>query len=72
MFFFLYKQGIQSVESFLWALNKVNNDPTILPGVKLGAVIFDSCGSKEKMVRDITNFLTDHIPQRIRDKVYKI
>ena len=69
IYFFNNLQGIQSVESFLWALEKVNKDPRILPGIKLGAVIFDSCGSKEKMVRDVTNLLTDHVPEVIRDKV---
>ncbi|CAL4110974.1 unnamed protein product, partial [Meganyctiphanes norvegica] len=62
-------QGIQNVESFLWALDRVNKDPHILPGLQLGAIIFDACNSKEKVVRDVTNFLTGRVPDHLREKI---
>ncbi|XP_071536993.1 uncharacterized protein [Panulirus ornatus] len=62
-------KGIQSVESLLWSLDRLNSNPEILPGVTLGAVILDACTSKEKVVRDVTNFLTGRIPERMRKKV---
>ncbi|XP_042874253.1 uncharacterized protein LOC122254577 isoform X2 [Penaeus japonicus] len=62
-------RGIQSVEALLWSLERVNSDPDILPGMKLGAIVLDACSSKEKAVRDVTNFLTGNIPDRMREKV---
>lgn len=53
----------------LWALDRINSNPEILPGVTLGAIILDACTSKEKVVRDVTNFLTGRIPERMRKKV---
>ncbi|KAK7082167.1 hypothetical protein SK128_025435 [Halocaridina rubra] len=62
-------KGIQNVESLLWMLDGINSDPDILPGITLGAIILDACSSKEKVVRDVTNFLTGRIPDRMREKV---
>ncbi|XP_069175470.1 uncharacterized protein [Procambarus clarkii] len=62
-------KGIQIVESLLWSLDRLNSDPKILPGVTLGAIILDACTSKEKVVRDVTNFLTGRIPERMRKQV---
>nr|XP_027220087.1 uncharacterized protein LOC113812413 [Penaeus vannamei] len=62
-------RGIQSVEALLWSLEQVNSDPDLLPGVTLGAIVLDACSSKEKAVRDVTNFLTGNIPTRMREKV---
>ena len=36
-------RGIQRLEAMLYAINKVNEDDTILPGVRLGANIMDTC-----------------------------
>ena len=62
-------QGIQGVESVLWALDQLNNDPKVLPGVTLGAIVLDACRSKEKTVRDLTNFLTGRTSENVRKKV---
>ncbi|RWS08194.1 uncharacterized protein B4U79_04450, partial [Dinothrombium tinctorium] len=51
--------GIQNLEAFLWALDTVNNHPSILPGVQLGAFILDSCSSHQKTARDVSNFLSN-------------
>ncbi|XP_076068508.1 uncharacterized protein LOC143040959 [Oratosquilla oratoria] len=62
-------QGIQNVESMLWSLERINRDEEVLPGVKLGAIIFDACGSKEKVVRDVANFLSGRVPSRMKGKL---
>ncbi|VDK51918.1 unnamed protein product [Gongylonema pulchrum] len=36
-------QGVQRVQAMLYALEQVNNDDTILPGVVIGAQILDTC-----------------------------
>ncbi|GAU93679.1 hypothetical protein RvY_05578 [Ramazzottius varieornatus] len=38
-----FDRGIQRAEAMLFALDLVNNDPKILPGIKLGAKLVDSC-----------------------------
>ncbi|XP_022257203.1 uncharacterized protein LOC106472974 isoform X2 [Limulus polyphemus] len=50
--------GLQNVEAFLWALDEVNKNANVLPGVKLGAIVFDTCGSREKTARDVSNFFS--------------
>ncbi|XP_076346048.1 LOW QUALITY PROTEIN: uncharacterized protein LOC143244736 [Tachypleus tridentatus] len=50
--------GLQHVEAFLWALDQVNNDHRLLSGVTLGAVVFDTCGSRERASQEIYNFLS--------------
>ncbi|EJD74157.1 metabotropic glutamate receptor family protein 3 [Loa loa] len=36
-------QGVQRLQAMLYALDLVNNDETILPGISLGAQILDTC-----------------------------
>ena len=35
--------GYQRLEAMVYALQKINNDPEILPGIDVGAVILDTC-----------------------------
>lgn len=51
--------GVQQLEAFLWAVDQVNRNSSLLPGIKLGALAFDSCDSKERTTRDISNFFSD-------------
>ena len=37
--------GYQYMEAMLYALDRINADPRILPGIKLGSVIADTCNS---------------------------
>lgn len=53
--------GILYLESFLWALDQINSSPSVLAGIKLGAVVFDTCGSREKTYRDVSNFVSDSL-----------
>ena len=39
------EKGIQRMEAMLWALDQINNDPKLLPGITLGALILDTCSS---------------------------
>ncbi|KFM58686.1 hypothetical protein X975_16994, partial [Stegodyphus mimosarum] len=53
--------GLQTLEAFLWALDQINSSPTLLPGVNLGAIIFDTCNSREKAARDVANFFSSSL-----------
>ncbi|KAJ4442843.1 hypothetical protein ANN_04436 [Periplaneta americana] len=39
------EDGIQPLEAMLYTLEQINNDPDLLPGIKLGMIAFDSCDS---------------------------
>ena len=54
-------ENVQNVEAFLWTIDLINKDPNILPGVHLGALIFDTCSSYQKIYRDISNFLSNSL-----------
>ncbi|KAH9389590.1 hypothetical protein TYRP_007134 [Tyrophagus putrescentiae] len=58
---FTLVESVQNVEAFLWTIDLINNDPHVLPGVHLGALIFDSCNSYQKIYRDISNFLSNSL-----------
>lgn len=53
--------GLQNLEAFLWALDQVNVSPQLLPGVTVGAVVFDTCGSRERVARDVSNLMGNSI-----------
>ncbi|KFM80730.1 Metabotropic glutamate receptor 5, partial [Stegodyphus mimosarum] len=52
-------RGFQNFESLLWAVDVINSNPNILPGVDLGLIVFDTCNSREKVAMDVSNFLTE-------------
>ncbi|XP_076662884.1 metabotropic glutamate receptor 6 isoform X2 [Andrena cerasifolii] len=37
------EDGIQPLEAMLYTVGRINDDPTILPGIRLGALAFDTC-----------------------------
>ena len=39
----LVKSGLERVEAFLYAIDKINSDPTLLPNISLGFDIRDTC-----------------------------
>lgn len=39
--------GVQRIEAMLFALDKINSDPNILPGVKFGMDGLDTCGKPQ-------------------------
>ncbi|XP_045026097.1 LOW QUALITY PROTEIN: uncharacterized protein LOC116917782 [Daphnia magna] len=46
-------RGIQQTEAFVWALEQVNQMADILPGIQLGAIGLDGCGTQEKRSAEI-------------------
>ncbi|XP_011699353.1 PREDICTED: metabotropic glutamate receptor [Wasmannia auropunctata] len=40
----IYHRGVQRLEAMLFAVDQINQDPNILPGVTLGVHILDTCG----------------------------
>ncbi|GAB6033506.1 hypothetical protein CHUAL_013385 [Chamberlinius hualienensis] len=36
-------RGIQRLEAMMFAIDRINNDSTLLPGIQLGALILDTC-----------------------------
>lgn len=55
------EEGLRNVEAFLWALDQINTSPSVLQGVTVGAVVFDTCGSREKTYRDVSNFVSESL-----------
>ncbi|XP_076369312.1 uncharacterized protein LOC143256249 [Tachypleus tridentatus] len=51
--------AILDLEAALWTLDKINNDAQFLPGVRLGAVVIDTCGSVLKVAQHLSSFLTE-------------
>ncbi len=55
---------MQYIEAFLYAIDQVNNDPTVLPNLKLGGIAFDTCGSANRARRDAANFINAIVEYR--------
>ena len=43
--------AVQNVEAFYYAIDLINQDPTVLNNIKLQGVAFDSCRKKERALR---------------------
>jgi hypothetical protein len=39
------EDGVQPLEAMLYTLQLINEDPDLLPGIKLGMIAYDSCDS---------------------------
>ncbi|XP_037075389.1 metabotropic glutamate receptor-like [Pollicipes pollicipes] len=39
------EDGMQPLEAMLFTLDTINRSPALLPGIRLGAIVFDSCDS---------------------------
>ncbi|XP_047128541.1 extracellular calcium-sensing receptor isoform X1 [Hydra vulgaris] len=46
----------QMVEAMIFAVNSINNDSSILPGIFLGYDIKDTCGTIDNSIRAVLNF----------------
>jgi len=51
--------GITWVESFLYAIDKINNNSTVLPGVRLGYDVRDTCNDVQVATKQTLDFLAD-------------
>ncbi|GMT35498.1 hypothetical protein PFISCL1PPCAC_26795, partial [Pristionchus fissidentatus] len=54
-------RGVHRVEAMLYAIDKVNNDTGLLRGLKLGALIMDSCSTPAYALNQSLNFVRDQI-----------
>uniref|UniRef100_A0A8C2YPF0 Glutamate metabotropic receptor 2 n=1 Tax=Chinchilla lanigera TaxID=34839 RepID=A0A8C2YPF0_CHILA len=50
-------RGIQRLEAMLFALDRINQDPHLLPGVRLGAHILDSCSKDTHALEQALDFV---------------
>ncbi|XP_075208757.1 vomeronasal type-2 receptor 26-like [Anomaloglossus baeobatrachus] len=46
--------------TFIFAINDINNDPTILPNITLGYHLYDSCGNVNKVIKDVLQIMSGH------------
>ncbi|KAI2796560.1 Metabotropic glutamate receptor 3, partial [Blomia tropicalis] len=50
-------RGIQRLEAMLFAIDKINRDPTLLGNIKLGAIILDTCSSDTYALNQSLEFI---------------
>lgn len=50
-------RGVQRLEAMLFAIDRINADPILLPGVKLGAIILDTCSCAEHALNQSLAFV---------------
>lgn len=50
-------RGIQRLEAMLYALDRINADAQLLPGIKLGAILLDSCSSSTYALNQSLEFI---------------
>ncbi|XP_046477673.1 metabotropic glutamate receptor 6 isoform X1 [Neodiprion pinetum] len=55
------EDGIQPLEAMLYTLQQINQDPDILPGIKLGALVFDSCDNPSHALKQALYFVKGFI-----------
>lgn len=54
------ERGIQRLEAMLYAIDLINNSTDILPNIKLGAKIYDTCDRDTIALEQCVNFISDH------------
>lgn len=54
-------RGIQRLEAMLFAVDRINNDSTLLPNVKLGATILDTCSLDNYALNQSLEFIRTSI-----------
>lgn len=51
------EKGIQRLEAMLFAINRINNDKSILPGLKIGVHILDTCSFDTYALEQCMDFI---------------
>lgn len=51
------RRAMQNLEAFLWAIDTVNADSELLPGVRLGSIGLDTCSSFLRTNQQLANLL---------------
>lgn len=54
------ERGIQRLEAMLYAIDLINNSTDLLPNIKLGARIYDTCDRDTIALERCVNFVSDH------------
>ena len=65
----MYTFGLGSIEAITFAIEKINNDPNLLPNVTLGFDIRDYCDSPVLAMKMATNFVkTNYLNELIEEQ----
>ncbi|CAF4898333.1 unnamed protein product [Rotaria sp. Silwood1] len=54
-------RGIQRLEAMLFAIEQINNDKQLLPGIELGALIFDTCSDDNYALEQSLRFVRSRL-----------
>lgn len=57
----LQDDGLQQLEALIFTLKKINADPNLLPGVRLGVIALDSCDSSAYALEQSLDFIKGFI-----------
>ncbi|XP_059488635.1 metabotropic glutamate receptor 8-like isoform X2 [Neocloeon triangulifer] len=57
------EKGVQRLEAMLYALDEINRDATLLPGLSLGALVIDSCSSDTYALEQSMEFVRSYMNQ---------
>ena len=57
-------RGIQRLEAMLFAIEQINQDPSLLPGIELGALIFDTCSDDNYALEQSLQFVHSRLASR--------
>ncbi|XP_043461432.1 metabotropic glutamate receptor 8-like isoform X2 [Leptopilina heterotoma] len=55
------EDGLQPLEAMLYTIEQINQDPKILPGIRLGAIVFDSCDNSNYAMEQTLYFVKGFI-----------
>src|SRR5215475_7447585 len=54
-------RGIQRLEAMLFAIEQINNDKHLLPGIELGALILDTCSDDNYALEQSLRFVRSRL-----------
>ena len=54
---FQLEDGVQTLEAMLHTVDRINSDPDLLPGIKLGLLAYDSCDNPTTALEHSTDFV---------------
>ncbi|XP_065350296.1 metabotropic glutamate receptor 3-like isoform X1 [Cloeon dipterum] len=57
------EKGVQRLEAMLYAIDEINKDPDLLPGINLGALVLDSCSSDTYALEQSMEFVRSYMNQ---------
>ncbi|KAF0299253.1 Metabotropic glutamate receptor 3 [Amphibalanus amphitrite] len=57
------EKGIQRLEAMLWAVDEINRDPRLLPGIRIGVRILDTCSSGTYALEQSMEFVRSNMNQ---------